>query len=307
MEIRRKNIISAAILSILTAFTIICGSEPEETPKNCKVWAQTADNTEQYSAALFKNLNDRKTESTEMYRRLETLLQYNALFADYPDIDENTKKQLIIFAENSDMWRDIIAECGHTGGYVSYTVYDLDKDGKLELTAEAGEQGRLFYTWHNYYHADITNETVITLEPAYSEGEASSHTMNKPELYAYEDAESGNIYYAVTLQRWSPDNHSTTYLDGFFYLENNVLKRKDIRYRVHYADTDINEYYTPYPSKTALNKTTYEQLYTNFVQGMTLKQIQMSWFELKGNENLTSTEILKILLKSYVEGVTPET
>ena len=206
------------------------------------------------------------------------------------------------------MWRDVYAEPGE----VFYTVYDLDRDGQLELISET-EQGRLHFVWHDYYRADITDETVITLERGYPEGEASSHRMNEPALNAYEDAESGNIYYAVTLWLWDPDSHNNTYLDGFFYLENNVLKREDIRCRIDYAETEVDEYYALTPSKTsriALDKTAYEKLYTDFVQGMTLKEVRMSWFEPvqqqpwgpKENEDLTQTEILKMLIESYVEG-----
>ena len=277
MRINRKNTVSAAMILILTALMITCTKKETEMPKGYGIPPQIADEVKQQSSALFGDLNDIKKESAKMNERLETLAEYNALFADYPDISEDIKKQLIIFADKSDMWRDVYAEPGE----VFYTVYDLDRDGQLELISET-EQGRLHFVWHDYYRADITDETVITLERGYPEGEASSHRMNEPALNAYEDAESGNIYYAVTLWLWDPDSHNNTYLDGFFYLENNVLKREDIRCRIDYAETEVDEYYALTPSKTswiALDKTAYEKLYTDFVHGMTLKEVRMSWFE----------------------------
>lgn len=309
MKINRKNTVGAAMLLILTALMIICTKKEPKMPKEYIMPAQITDELKQQSAAWFNSLNDIKKELAKMNERLETLAEYDALFADYPDISEDIKKQLIIFADNSDIWRDVYSE---SGGEVFYTVYDLDEDGQLELIMET-EQGRLHFVWHDYYRADITNKTVITLEQGYMEGELSSHIMNEPELNAYEDAESGNIYYAVTLRSWDPDSHNNIYVDGFFNLEDNVLKREDIRYRIDYAKTDVDEYYALTPSKTSLDKTAYEKLYTDFVQDMTFKKVRMSWFELvqwkqwgpKENENLSQTEILKKLIESYVGGSQP--
>lgn len=302
MRINRKNTVGAVMLLILTALMIICTKKEPEMTKGYGIPPQITDTLKRQSIFLLGGLSGtRRQGMAKVQKRLETLAECDALFADYPDISEDIKKQLIIFADNSDMWRDVYSE---SGGEVFYTVYDLDEDGQLELIMET-EQGRLHFVWHDYYRADITDKTVITLERGYMEGEASSHIMNEPELSAYEDAESGNIYYAVTKWGWDPDSHNTTYLDGFFYLEDNVLKREDIRYRLHYAETDVDEYYAPTPSKDsriALDKTAYEKLYTDFVQSMILKKVRMSWFELGGNENLTQTEILKMLIESYVGG-----
>lgn len=306
MRINGKNTVGAAMLLILTALMIICAKKEAETPKGYGIPTQITDALKQQSISLLCGLTDINRGTAKVQKRLDTLAECDALFEDYPDISEDIKKQLMIFADNSDIWRDVYSE---SGGEVFYTVYDLDEDGQLELISET-EQGRLHFVWHDYYRADITNETVISLEQDYMEGEASSHIMNEPELNAYEDAESGNIYYAVTKWGWDPDSHNNTYVDGFFYLEDNILKREDIRYRVHYAETDVDEYYTPYPSKTALDKTAYEKLYTDFVQGMTLKKVRMSWFQPvqweqwgpKEYVDLTQPEILKMLIESYVGG-----
>lgn len=309
MRINLKNTVGAAMLLILTALMIIYAKKEAETPKGYGIPTQITDALKQQSISLLCGLTDINRETAKVQKRLDTLAECDALFDDYPDISEDIKKQLMIFADNSDIWRDVYSE---SGGEVFYTVYDLDEDGQLELIMET-EQGRLHFVWHDYYRADITDETVITLERGYYEGELGSHRMNVPELNAYEDAESGNIYYAVTLRDWDPDSHNNAYVDGFFYLEDSVLKREDIRCRIDYAESDVDEYYAPSPSKTsriALDKTAYEKLYTDFVQGMTFKKVRMSWFQLvqweqwgpKEYEDLPQQEILKMLIESYVGG-----
>ena len=200
-------------------------------------------------------------------------------------LGEENAGQLSVFAENYERW---LPEEGTTaGGTLGIAVYDLDKDGQLELMCTA-VQGTGLYAYNVFYHADVESGQVWELEQNPSPIELAFEIEQTPSSEgwadAYEDEQGRILYMSSDYGRAGMWSASCT--EGYYYLENEEVISMPIRSYVLEYNENEEEIYTYYLSggDTPVGKEEWEQAVQNFQMGKQPLDVSVCWKDLYEDE-----------------------
>jgi len=216
-------------------------------------------------------------------------------------------EQIALFAEQKDVWLQ-----EDFGPYVaSAAVYDLDRDGILELMTTV-TQGTGLYSYNNFYHADVENGCIVELQQEPVELLGYGRLGLDLASYGYERRdnvyvdENGRIYYpAVDYGRAGISFSSRT--EGVYYLENDVVTSLEIRSStIDFTENEdgVESYYVPDKSEP-VTKEEWEAEYEKFIEGKDYQEINIAWKDFKEEElsALSKEEWLEILTASWKQGL----
>lgn len=271
------------VLDCLSEMTGLICRATLELPENSEIWRFVsneevmnepvgADNSE--STIFDENFEDSIFISDEAYMEV------------YSRLGEENAQQLRVFAENYERW---LPEEGATaGGTLGIAVYDLDKDGQLELMC-ALVQGTGLYACNAFYHADVENGQVFELGQEASPAELAFEIAQTPSsegwANAYQD-EQGRILY-MSSDYGKAGLQSAACTEGYYYLENGEVVSVAIRsYILEYSENG-EEIYTYYLSDgdTSVGKEVWEKAAQTFLTGKNALDASVCW------KNLYETEI----------------
>lgn len=227
------------------------------------------------------------------------------------EIEEETTdtyaEQIHLFAEQKDIWLQ-----EDWGPYAaSVAIYDLDRDGILELMTTV-TQGTGLYAYNNFYQADVENGCILELKQGPEEMLECSGLGWELTSYGYERRdkayvdENGRIYYpAVDYGR--AGIAFSSYTEGLYYLENGVVMNLEIRS----CTTDFTEnedgvetYYVPNEQEPVAREE-WEAEYEKFIEGKEHQKINIAWKEFYEEEvpSISEEEWLEILTKSWQQAL----
>lgn len=216
------------------------------------------------------------------------------------------EEQIRLFAEHKDIWLQ-----EDWGPYAaSVAIYDLDRDGVLELMTTV-IQGTGLYAYNNFYHADVENGCILELKQGPEEVleygglglELTSYGYERRDK-AYVD-ENGRIYYpAVDYGR--AGMAFCSYTEGVYYLENGVVMNQEIRsYTTDYAEDEdgVVTYYVPHKTDP-VTREEWEAEYEKFIEGKEQQKVNISWKDFFEEEvsSISEEEWLEILTTSWQQG-----
>lgn len=146
------------VLDCLSQMTELICRVTLELPENSEIWMFVSNKAVMEEPVMADN-----SECTLWGKNFEDsiIISDEAYMEVYDCLGEENAQQLRVFAENFERW---LPEEGATaGGTLGIAVYDLDKDGQLELMC-ALVQGTGLYACNAFYHADVENVDVFELE-----------------------------------------------------------------------------------------------------------------------------------------------
>lgn len=210
----------------------------------------------------------------------------NEVYMDVQNrLGEENAKQLNVFAENYEKW---IPEEGEIAGEtLGLAVYDLDKDGQLELMW-ALVQGTGLFACNKFYQAEVENGLVRELEQESASEYLAFEIETKPPTTewaaAYQD-EEGRILY-MTADYGKAGMQSAACTEGYYYLENGKVVSEGIcSYVVEYYESEdgIYTYYAP-GSDEPVEKDVWESLKQDFPNGKKAMDVNICWKSLYEEE-----------------------
>lgn len=219
-------------------------------------------------------------------------------------LGEESAQQLRIFAENFERW---LPEEGETaGGTMGLAVYDLDKDGQLELMC-ALVQGTGLYACNTFYQAEVENGLVWELGQIATPEDLAFEIERMPSTEgwanAYQD-EKGRILY-MSADYGKAGMQSAACTEGYYYLENGEVISEGIRSYVveYYEDQEgIYTYYLP-NEDTSVGKEAWENAKQDFLEGKKELEVSICWKNLY-EEEIREKKVLGwfLLLAESLEG-----
>lgn len=200
-------------------------------------------------------------------------------------LGEENAQQLRVFAENYEKW---LPEEGETaGGTLGLAVYDLDKDGQLELMC-ALVQGTGLYACNRFYQAEVENGLVRELEQMSESEYLAFEIETKPPTQewasAYEDEQGRILYMAADYGKAGMQSAACT--EGYYYLENGKVVSEEIcSYVVEYYESEdgIYTYYVP-NSDESVEKEVWEIVKQDFPNGKKALDVNICWKSLYEEE-----------------------
>ena len=262
------------------------------TEKTCRV---TLELSEDSSLWMFVSnveiANDEETVDNDEAVISGDSFEDNIFISDeaYMDVQkslgEENAQQLSVFAENYEKW---IPEEGETaGGTLGLAVYDLDKDGQLELIC-ALVQGTGLYACNRFYHAEVENGLVWELEQESASGYLAFEIETKPPTTewsgAYQDEEGRILYMAADYGKAGLQSAACT--EGYYYLENGKVVSEEICSCVveYYESEDgIYKYYLPGLDEP-VEKEVWESVKQDFPNGKKALDVNICWKNLYDEE-----------------------
>ncbi len=253
-----------------------------ELPENSEIWMfvsnkavmdELAETDNSESNGYGENLEDSIFISAEAYMEV------------YDRLGEENAQQLRVFAENFERW---LPEEGATAGEtLGIAVYDLDKDGRLELMCTL-VQGTGLYACNAFYHADVENGELLELDQKTSPIELSFEieqtSSSEGWANAYEDGQGRILYMSSDYGRAGIWSASCT--EGYYYLENEEVISVPIRSYVLEYNENEEEIYTYYLSDgdTPVEKEEWEKAVQNFQMGKHPLDVSVCWKDLYETE-----------------------
>lgn len=210
------------------------------------------------------------------------------------ELDEDILKQIEVFSRNRPYLMGDISVPG-------LTVYDLNKDGKLELITSS-MQGSGHYSYNYFYNVNDTYDGIIELEEKICyKGEVSGFDLDRLGNQAYEN--DGRIYYlAEDYIRYGAEGNCVIY--GAYYLENGII------YNVAYTMSEViysNELeemvsiYYNMENREEISEEEFRENNKKFWQEMNPIEYEMNWVYINNSEweAMSEQEIFNILAESY--------
>ncbi len=309
-----KNIITILLSVLYSAILLGCSNRNVEVPKD-----NMADLTE---ISISKGIEEtvvlteqELTQWTSYDNDQENIafcddFEDNIFITDeaYMDVHyrlgEENAQQLRVFAENFESW---LPEEGATaGGTMGLAVYDLDKDGKLELMC-ALVQGTGLYACNTFYQAEVENGLVWELDQIARPEELALEIEMIPSDEGWDNAymdEQGRILYmSVDCEKAGMQSSSCT--EGYYYLENGEVVSEEIRSYVteYYEDENgIYSYYVPNVD-ASVEKEAWENTKKDFLEGKRAVDASICWKSLY-EEEIREKKVLGwfLLLAESLEG-----
>lgn len=215
--------------------------------------------------------------------------------------DKDIESQLQVLAANRELFVYDESEWGDmTAGYA---VYDMDRDGRLELITSICA-GSGIYSYNYFYQINETKDGMAELGKSYYAGKQEwdiDNDYNEP-IQAYE--ENGRIYYPAS--DYMRDGQSCGCNEGAYYLEENTVV--SVAYRTweeYYSDEEqqIETYYSA-DGITEISEEEWEQCREKFWEGKTETEA-LIYFQYATPEqinSMTEEELYYWLAESYVNG-----
>ena len=278
-------------------FTCIAGSRTgnqvvldclsEMTEQLCRVTLELPDNAEVWRFVSNEAVTDELSEAAGSEDAFEDsiFISDEAYMEVCSLLGEDNAEQLRVFAENYDLW--LPEEGSAAGGSIGLAVYDLDKDGQLELMCTL-VQGTGLYAFNTFYHADVENGQVLELgqeaAPAELAFEIEWTPSSEEWANAYQDGQGRILYMASDYSRAGLQSASCT--EGYYYLENEKVMSTAIRSYVLEYDTNGKETYTYYlaDEDTPVGKDAWEKAGQSFLTGKTALDTSVCWKDLYDTE-----------------------
>ncbi|MCM1047411.1 MAG: hypothetical protein NC433_03205 [Clostridiales bacterium] len=216
---------------------------------------------------------------------------------DLSGLSDEEIRQLGVFAQNKEVWNmeDYEPLTFH------YTVFDLDKDGRLELITSA-TAGTGIYTENHFYHTDDEFSKLEELPQEYCDEYSELDINFNGDGAIYYD---GSIFYYPSYD-FSKNGAAENYnFDGAYYIKDGIVY--SVEYRGTHAlwhDEDNSEqtYYDAEGNEITQDK--WDTLEDEFYAGMETGYYSMIWNDIKPAElKLTSeSKLFRILAESYMDG-----
>ena len=272
-----------------------------ELPENSEIWMFVSN-----KAVMDEPVETDHSESIGYGENFEDsiFISAEAYMEVYDRLGEENAQQLRVFAENFERW---LPEGGATaGGTLGLAVYDLDKDGQLELMC-ALVQGTGLYSCNAFYHADVENGELLELDQKASPIELAfeiERTLSSEGwANAYED-EQGRILY-ISSDSGRAGMWSASCTEGYYYLENEEVVSVPIRSYVLEYNENEEEIYTYYLSDgdTSIEKEEWEKAAQTFQAGKKALDASICWKDLYETE-INEKKVLGwfLLLAESLEG-----
>ena len=252
-----------------------------ELPENSEIWRFVSN--ELIMDEMTGADNSENTIFGEKYED-NIFISDEAYMEVHSRLGEEYAQQLRVFAENFEHW---LPEEGATaGGTLGIAVYDLDKDGQLELMC-ALVQGTGLYACNTFYHADVENGQVWELEQKSMPVEIAFELTNIPSeewTNAYLDEQGRILYIASDYGRAGMQSAACT--EGYYYLENEEVVSVAIRSYMLEYDENEEEIYTYYLSDwdTPIEKEEWEKAGQNFLTDKEALDVSICWKSLYETE-----------------------
>lgn len=282
----------------------------EMTGDTCRVTLELPENSEIWMFVSNESIIDEMTEEEnceinffgEMYED-NIFISDEIYMKVYSKLGAENAEQLRTFAENYEHW---IPEEGETaGGTLGLAVYDLDKDGQLELMC-ALVQGTGLYACNAFYHADVENGQVWKLEQKSMPVEIAFELTNIPSeewANAYRDKQGRILYMSSDYGR--AGMQSASCVEGYYYLENEEVVSVAIRSYMLEYDENEEEIYTYYLSDwdTPALKEEWEKAGQDFLTDKEAQDLSICWKSLYETE-IREKKVLSwfILLAESLDG-----
>lgn len=196
----------------------------------------------------------------------------------YDRLGAQGTEQLRVFAENYD--RFLPEEGMLAGGSLGIAVYDLDRDGQLELMCTF-VQGSLLFSWNVFFHADVENGQLIELDlipsPADLAFEIEHPLFSEEWANAYQDEQGRILYIAADYARLGMQASFRT--DGYYYVEGEKVVSVPLRSYLLELNEDGEETYTYYlpDSDIPVEKEEWENAAQSFLTGKTPLDVSVCW------------------------------
>lgn len=278
-KIWKWSVLLILIFCIVTAICRMAGSGSSDSGK--QIW-------------FFLDLQNKRMALLQEEHSRESR---GGMETELPELEEDVRKQLEVFA-------------GHFHEMVSYmemeyTVYDLDRDGKLELiTTFCQGSGR--YSENHFFQVKDTMDGVVELEQIHyfeSEGEFDLGSSQLEQAY---EADGKRYYSATDYIRGGAGYYEL--IEGAYYLENDTIynityRMCDVSPAFDKSENDSEEYiyYDVEDAKNKVSEKEYEEKKATFLKGKTPVEYKMEWITY--NDTYTSEQELLILLaESYIKG-----
>ena len=270
------------ILDCLSEMTGVICRVTLELPENSEIWMFVsneeimnepvgADNSE--CSIYSENFEDSIFISDEAYMEV------------YSRLGEENAQQLRVFAENFERWLPEEGEL--TGGTLGIAVYDLDKDGQLELMCTL-VQGTGLYACNAFYHADVENGDVFELgqeaSPMELAFEIERTSFSEGWANAYQDEQGRILYMSSDYGKAGLQSASCT--EGYYYLENGEVISVALRSYILEYNENEEEIYTYYLSDgdTSVEKEEWERAGEPFLTGKSALDTFVCWKDLYETE-----------------------
>lgn len=214
---------------------------------------------------------------------------------DVAGLEESIRRQLELFTKYRETW--LVPEHEMATGHVA--VDDLDGDGKLELLVWTMGGTGLFSD--NYFYS--INESETGVEELQKE-EISEWDMGmsgeENEACIFMDSVSGMKYYLMQ-DYCKMGVYSTYRIDGYFYVDDGVVREGTIRSVEYLYDEEQEEteeiYYNAEGER--IGKEEWDRLYVEFLDGKEAVSTGLQWSEMDYSEALEASEgeILRMLVE----------
>lgn len=272
--------------------TLDCLSEM--TGKICHVTLQLPEGTDVW---MFVS-NECRTMGTQTTFEDSTTISDAAYIDVVSHVGEEYALQLRTFAENYRKWVPEDEEI--SPGIMSFAIYDLDGDGRLELLCTQ-VQGTGLYAFNSFYRADVKNGLVYELEQQTTPEDLAFEIDAQAEVYA---DQQGNLFYLAAdsskagLQFFSRS-------EGYYCLTNETVMSSEIRsYTLEIGENgeQIYTYYLP-NRQMPVTENEWEAARQMFLNEKSITDISLCWRGLYKEEILVkNVQGWFLLLAESLEG-----
>ncbi|MDO4332768.1 MAG: hypothetical protein Q4C58_08790 [Eubacteriales bacterium] len=254
-------------------YVIHCKSD-NDYRYDCMVTLQKAGDSYQFLFNIYEDAQDVYVEETE----------------------EDVKRQLEIFAQAKDEWT--MQDYGNL--LVGYAVYDLDRDGRLELITQA-TMGTGHYSENHFYQVNAAGDGIIEVPQTYYAEYAEFEIGSWNSQQALIDEADGVVYYLASdyTRNGMAESYQT---DGAFYMKDNHVYNMVYRSRYVLMNEDGVEQESFYDAEgNEIDEKSWEQLYKDFCEGKTPYLYEINWITFYAEEAaaMSAQEILTNLEASY--------
>lgn len=182
------------------------------------------------------------------------------------------------------------------------TVYDLNKDGKLELITSC-IQGSGYYSYNFFYNVNDTYDGIIELEEKICyRGEVSGFDLEY--IKPYEAYEKDGVIYYKAIDYIRSCGKEEYIINGAFYLEDNIIydiayTREDIIYSDELGEKE--SFYYEMNNRELISEEEYINLNQQFWQDMNPIECKLNWIYINNAEleTLDEYEIFEMLVECY--------
>ena len=192
-----------------------------------------------------------------------------------PDMTEEQQNALIM--DHYDLW----SEAWDHGSDWSYTITDLDHNGRLEVIT-ATLQGTGLFTWAEVWEVREDFSGLVKCEDGLGEGEAYPDIITEAVNCYYDAAEDVYYYLFDDLARSGMAENYTAKV--MLCLRDGKVELTTVCSRYEqYEDPEADPLITYRDaSGNEISQEAYEQAVANWVTGMTMSDCEFDWTEVRG-------------------------